>query len=73
MKCQRCNKKARGGQNVSHAENKSTRKFKPNIQKKTFFDKQGNKKTMRLCTRCIKDMKRKDQMFYRPPEERDDS
>jgi large subunit ribosomal protein L28 len=68
MKCQRCGKKTRTGYNVSHAENKSSRKFKPNIQKKTYYTKKGEKVTQYLCTRCIKDLKRKGEMFYRPPE-----
>jgi len=67
MRCQRCYKKPRSGQNVSHAENKSSRKYKPNVQKKTYYNKQGKKVTEYLCTRCIKDLKRKGEMDWRPP------
>lgn len=63
MKCQNCNKKTRVGRNVSHAENKSSRKFKANVQKITFYTVQGVKKTMTLCTRCIKRMKKDGKMF----------
>lgn len=73
MKCQRCYKKPVKGYTVSHAENKTIRKFKPNIQKKTYYTKQGEKVTQYLCTRCIKDLKRKGEMFYQPVEDRDDS
>lgn len=68
MKCQRCGRKTGSGQKVSHAENKTSRKFKPNIQKKTFYNKQGEKVSMKLCTRCIKDMKRKGEMNWKPLE-----
>lgn len=73
MKCQRCRKKTRTGKRVSHAGNKTSRKFKPNVQKKTYYNKQGEKVTQYLCTRCIKDMKRKGDMFYKPPEDKNDS
>jgi ribosomal protein L28 len=54
------------GHSVSHAENKTIRRFKPNVQKKTYYNKNGAKVTQYLCTRCIKDLKRKGEMFWKP-------
>jgi len=56
--CQICGKKSIFGRNVSHSARKTSRKFKPNLQKITFY--QGEvKKTMILCAKCIKRIKKK--------------
>lgn len=43
--CSRCGKKTRIGRNRSHAQNRSSRTFKANIQKV---------RGVWLCTKCIK-------------------
>ena len=43
--CSRCSKKTRIGRNRSHAQNRSSRTFKANIQKVL---------GVWLCTKCIK-------------------
>jgi large subunit ribosomal protein L28 len=41
--CQITGKKAKVGHSVSHANNKTKRKFHPNLQKKKFFVPEENK------------------------------
>jgi large subunit ribosomal protein L28 len=53
LKCEVCEKKAQFGNNVSHANNKTRRRWKPNIKKLRVVMK-GSVKTMKICTRCIK-------------------
>jgi large subunit ribosomal protein L28 len=66
-KCQRCAKTAISGRKVSHAENKSKRKFKPNVQKITYYTSSGEKVTKNLCTSCIRRMKAEGLMFKQLP------
>ena len=56
-KCQICSKTSIIGRNVSHSEVKTSRQFKANLQKITFF-LDGKKKTMTLCAKCIKRLKK---------------
>jgi large subunit ribosomal protein L28 len=53
LKCEVCEKKTQFGNNVSHANNKTRRRWKPNIKKLRVVMK-GSVKTMKICTRCIK-------------------
>jgi large subunit ribosomal protein L28 len=53
LKCEVCEKKPMFGNNVSHANNKTRRRWKPNIKKLRVVMK-GSVKTMKICTRCIK-------------------
>lgn len=53
-KCQICGKGPLSGNLVSHAHNKSRMRQLPNIQTVHVADANGNRKTMRVCTRCIK-------------------
>ncbi|MCK5832287.1 50S ribosomal protein L28 [bacterium] len=51
--CQICGKRARSGRNVSHAVNRTLRKFNPNLQKvQAIVD--GKPVRMTVCSRCIK-------------------
>ena len=51
--CEICGKKPSTGNNVSHANNKTKRRWLPNLQSvKANVD--GQTKTMRVCTKCIK-------------------
>jgi len=68
-KCQICGKKNVIGRRVSHAENRSSRKFGANVQKITFYQG-GIKKTMKLCTRCIKRLKKDGKMTKKAPEKK---
>lgn len=48
-RCSICRKSATSGSNVSHAQNHTKRKFKPNLQKVN---------GMLLCSKCIKTIKK---------------
>ncbi|MFW5878609.1 MAG: 50S ribosomal protein L28 [Myxococcota bacterium] len=52
-RCEICGKGPRTGNNVSHANNKTRRRWLPNLQKVRAQVK-GSAKTVRICTRCIK-------------------
>ena len=52
MVCEICGKKPMVGHNVSHANNKTKRRFLPNLQKIRVQTDQGVKR-MRVCTSCI--------------------
>ncbi len=53
LKCEVCEKKTQFGNNVSHANNKTRRRWNPNIKKLRVVMK-GSVKTIKICTRCIK-------------------
>jgi large subunit ribosomal protein L28 len=51
--CDLCGKKPSTGNNVSHANNKTKRRWIPNLQQvKALVD--GRVQTIRACTRCIR-------------------
>lgn len=55
--CSICGKKPITGNNVSHAHNKTRRRFKPNIQKVRMMDEKGRVSYRYVCTRCIRNGK----------------
>jgi len=52
--CAICGKKPQVGNNVSHAHNKSKRRFMPNLQKVRVQLPSGGVKKMSVCTQCIR-------------------
>ena len=51
--CSLCGKKRLVGNNVSHANNKTKRVFRPNLQKvRALID--GAARRVRVCTRCLR-------------------
>lgn len=52
-KCDICGKGSQFGHNISHAHNKTKRRWFPNIQKVRVLVK-GAAKRMNVCTRCIR-------------------
>ena len=52
--CAICGKKPITGNNVSHAHNKTRRRWLPNLQKVRMAVAGGNSKQVRVCTRCIR-------------------
>ena len=52
--CEICGKGPAVGNNVSHAHNKTRRRWLPNLQKVRTADAGGNAKYVRVCTRCIR-------------------
>lgn len=51
--CEICGKKPATGNNVSHAHNKTRRRWLPNLQKVRMATAGGSRYT-RVCTRCIR-------------------
>ena len=52
-KCMICGKAPMVGNNVSHAKNRTKRRFKPNLRRvRALID--GSPRRTRVCTRCIK-------------------
>jgi len=51
--CSICEKKKAVGNNVSHANNRTKRFFRPNLQRIRVQTPQGPKR-MYVCTRCIR-------------------
>jgi len=53
--CQVCGKAPQFGHNVSHANNRTKRRWNVNLRKvKVFLDGGGGVRRMRVCTDCIK-------------------
>ncbi|HEY4656816.1 MAG TPA: 50S ribosomal protein L28 [Cyclobacteriaceae bacterium] len=53
--CQITGKRPRVGNNVSHANNRTKRRFYPNLQKKRFFiPEEGRWVTLKLSAKAIK-------------------
>lgn len=54
QRCDVCGKGPQFGNNVSHANNKTRRRFNPNLQSIRVQASGGNATRMKVCTRCIK-------------------
>jgi len=55
FKCEICGKGPKAGNSISHSHRKTRRTWRPNLQKVT-IEKDGKKKRMRICTRCMRTM-----------------
>ena len=53
--CEKCNKKSMAGNNVSHSNVKTKRKWQVNLQKCKVVEN-GVEKKMNLCVACIRSM-----------------
>ena len=51
--CYVCKKRPGTGNNVSHAHNKTRRRWLPNLQSFKIVDENGQRRRVRVCTRCI--------------------
>ena len=52
--CFVCGKGPRTGNNVSHANNKTKRRWLPNLQTVKIITPDGERRRVRVCTTCIK-------------------
>ncbi len=52
-RCYACNKGVAFGNNVSHANNKTRRVWKPNLQVVRIVDGNGKVVKVKVCTRCL--------------------
>lgn len=58
--CQITGKKTQSGNNVSHANNKTKRKFYPNLQKQRFFSEStGEWIALKVSTKAMRSINRK--------------
>jgi len=53
-RCEVCGKGPQFGNNVSHANNRTPRRFNPNLQSIRVALPQGGARRMKVCTSCIK-------------------
>jgi len=53
-RCEICGKVPRAGNNVSHSNKRTSRWFKPNIQKVRVILPDGTVKRMHVCTECLR-------------------
>ena len=53
-RCEVCGKGPQFGNNVSHANNRTPRRFDPNLQSIRVQRPQGGTVRMKVCTTCIK-------------------
>jgi len=51
--CYVCGKGPGTGNNVSHANNKTKRRWLPNLQTARIIDSAGERRRVRVCTSCI--------------------
>jgi large subunit ribosomal protein L28 len=51
--CEICGKRPQVGFNVSHAHNKTKRRFNPNLQSVRALEK-GQVRRVKVCTRCLR-------------------
>jgi large subunit ribosomal protein L28 len=51
--CEICGKKPIFGHNVSHANNKTARRWEPNLRKVKIVDN-GSIRTVKICLSCLK-------------------
>ena len=51
--CYTCGKSPGSGNTVSHANNKSRRRWLPNLQTANIIDSEGTRRRVRVCTRCL--------------------
>ena len=52
--CHVCGKRPATGNNVSHAHNKTRRRWLPNLQTVKIITAEGVRRRVRVCTTCIK-------------------
>lgn len=53
-KCENCGKTPQSGNNVSHSNIKTKRRFEPNLQTVRHQSQDGSVRKISLCTRCIR-------------------
>lgn len=51
--CHVCGKKPMFGHNVSHANNKTRRRWLPNLRRVRIVTAEGENRRVQVCTRCI--------------------
>lgn len=62
QKCDLTGKGKQFGNSVPFSQKKTKKVWNPNLQKKTFIDKDGKKVTMKLSTQAIRTLKKKGEL-----------
>ncbi len=57
--CENCGKGPLSGNNVSHSNRKTRRRWLPNLQKVTLQLSSGVTKSVKICTRCLRTFNKK--------------
>lgn len=52
--CEICGKAPQAGRSVSHSHRVTNRMFRPNIQKVSIKESNGNVRKINICTKCMK-------------------
>ncbi len=68
MKCSNCKKGIMYGHNVSHSKRRTVRTFKPNLHASR-ISVNGNIVQMKLCTKCLRTMKKEKVIAPKPTSE----
>ncbi|MDR0976032.1 MAG: 50S ribosomal protein L28 [Christensenellaceae bacterium] len=55
--CELCGKGKMDGKTVSHSHRTAPRKYVPNLQKETLELAEGQKVTLKVCTKCKKTLR----------------
>ena len=58
FKCDNCQKGTMWGHKVSHSKQRTNRGFRPNLQSKKITSQDGRTLNLKLCTNCIKLLKK---------------
>lgn len=66
MKCDNCKKGIMYGHNVSHAKNRTRKIFKPNLHRAK-IKINGIGKNLRLCTKCLRMLKKTSKISFKQP------
>lgn len=67
--CFVCGKGPATGNNVSHAHNKTRRRWLPNLQTVKILDETGENRRVRVCANCIKSGRIKKAPVRQPQDE----
>ncbi|MDE0393720.1 MAG: 50S ribosomal protein L28 [Gammaproteobacteria bacterium] len=67
--CEICGKRPGSGNRVSHAHNKTRRRWLPNLQSAKIADDQGRRRRVRVCAGCISAGRIRKAPALRPPPE----
>ena len=62
--CEVCGKAPSAGRSISHSHRVTNRMFRPNVQKVTIREENGNVRKANVCTSC---MKARETFFKRSP------
>jgi len=63
-RCDICGKGTITGHNVSHSNRRTKRIFKANLRKVRIIDEKGRKKTIKVCMKCYKRLRKEGKVVF---------